>query len=264
MKDFKNWGNVYSVNDFIEVVKKSLGANNFNKDNSRLVFSVCSDDVNRLEGIETVENALTKEYNREFHLGGLGAYPIGGVSGIIAASHHPPDNLKKGDRNQGNLIFFISPHMGLIEKEGDFIFGKIIRPGQERITAACGVMMEFLVQLVKSGNLKNLKVLSDDLDIEPTRTILYQELINKYSNELNEILMYKDKNQQIIELFKLNYTAVKNKLDQMIEAFLKKETDHFQGNIAVVGGITLNTREDYYLFPGKDYFILKEISFPIC
>ncbi|GAG34207.1 unnamed protein product, partial [marine sediment metagenome] len=40
----------------------------------------------------------------------------------------------------------------------------------------------------------------------------------------------------------------------MINEFLKKEKDHFKGNIAIISGITVNT-------PGIDHFILKEISY---
>ncbi len=115
-KDYGSWGKVCNINDFMTEVIRSLSENDFKKENSRLVFSVCPDDVNRLEQRDTIEKGLKKEYDSEFHLGGLGAYPIGGVSGITAASHHPPDNLKGGERKDGNLIFFISPHVGLMKK----------------------------------------------------------------------------------------------------------------------------------------------------
>ncbi len=261
-ESFGDWGEVYSLNDFMEVIKRGLREKNFNKGNSRLVFCTCSDDINRLEGVETIENALTREYNRPFYLGGLGAYPIGGISGIIAASHHPPDNLTAADTRHGNLIFFISPHMGLIRNNA-YYYGKIIRPGQERTTFACSVMMGFLAQLMKAGSVKWFKILPDELELDPTRVILHQELIAKYSNELDEILMLKDKNQQVSTLFKLNYKVVKNKFDQIFAEFLEKERTQFQGDIAIVGGITVNTRDEYFLYPGKDYFILKEITYPL-
>jgi hypothetical protein len=46
-----------------------------------------------------------------------------------------------------------------------------------------------------------------------------------------------------------------NKAEEMIDEFIKLEGDHFEGGIAVIGGITINT-------VSGDNFILKEITFP--
>jgi hypothetical protein len=252
--DYEDWGQLYDISEFMERISSELSENNFKKDNSRLVYSVCPDDVNRLQGLNTIENALTNEYNSEFHLGGLGAYPMGGVSGIIAASHHPPDRIVNGERKGGNLIFFISPHMGVIENER-YLYGKIIRPGQEKITNSCGAMMGFLDALEDVGSLDNFEVVSDPNDVDPTRVVLHTELINNYEEWLNKILQMDDPNEQVVDLFKLNYDLVIKKTDEMIKEFLELERDHFEGNIAVIGGITVNTTSG-------DNFILKEIKFP--
>lgn len=252
--DYQDWGNLLDISEFIDKVSSELSEQGFENGNSRLVFSVCPDDVNRLQDLNTIENSLTDEYNNEFHLGGLGAYPMGGVSGIIAASHHPPDRLVNGGRKGGNLIFFISPHMGLIEKE-NYIYGKIIRPGQEKVTSSCGAMMGFLDALKKAGSPEDFEITPDPNTVDPTRTVLHSELISNYSDWLNKILQMDDTNDQVIDLFKLNYDLVMNKAEEMIEEFLELEGDHFEGDIAVIGGITLNT-------VSGDYFMLKEIKFP--
>lgn len=252
--DFQSWGTVLKPDDFNDEIKNKLSEKGFSKVNSRLVFSVCPDDVNRLEEIDTIENRLTKEYDGEFHLGGLGAYPMGGVSGIIAASHHPPDDVSNGDRTDGNLIFFLSPHFGIIKKD-DYMYGKIIRPGQEKITSSCGAMMGFLGALKEAGDPKNFNIAPDDNSIDPTRIVLHNDLINNYSAQLSELLAIEDSNQQVIDLFKLNSVVVKNKADAMIQEFIKREKDHFKGNIAIINGVTAN-------LPGKDLFILKDLTFP--
>lgn len=251
---FNNWGELLPLDGFMEKVNEALTGENFVKTNSRLVFSVCPDDVNRLVNRKTIENALKDVYNSEFHLGGLGAYPIGGVSGITAASHHPPDDVNGDGRKDGNLVFFLSPHMGIIEN-GDFQYGKIIRPGQEKITSSCGAMMGFLAALKEAGTLNNFKVAADNLRTDPTRLVLQNELINNYSEELDKILEYEDEKQQVAELFKLNYDAITNKATQMIEEFMEKENDHFKGNIAVISGLTVN-------LPESDSFILKDLTYP--
>ncbi len=255
-KSFGDWGTALSTNDLMLNIRKNLSDNGFQKGNSRLVFSVCPDDVNRLEEIDTVENSITKKYNGEFHLGGLGAYPMGGVSGIIAASHHPPEDTMGDDHKHGNLIFFVSPHMGIaIDDAGNELYGKILRPGQTKLTNSCGAMMGFLVALKECGSPEAFTIAADTTNTDPTRIALHYELINNYSDRLKAILSVENSNQQVVDLFKLNYDVVMNKINQMINIFLEKEKEHFKGKIALIGGIIINV-------PGGDRFVLKEISYP--
>ncbi|MBD3254373.1 MAG: hypothetical protein GF383_04730 [Candidatus Lokiarchaeota archaeon] len=253
-QDFGSWGKVYTINETMAEITKSLAENGLFRQNSRIVFSVCPDDVNRLLEIETMEGALTQAYNGEFHLGGLGAYPMGGVSGLTAASHHPPDSVANGSRKDGNLILFISPHIGLLVGD-DFIYGKIIRPGQEKVTSSCGAMMGFLGALKGAGSPESFSIAPDPNYIDPTRVVLHSDLINNYSDQLKQILAVVDENQQVIDMFKLNYDVVMNKTRDIIKEFLIREKQHFKGKIAIVGGITVN-------LPSKDGFILKEIFYP--
>jgi hypothetical protein len=254
-KNYGDWGKILTTSEFMETVTRELAEHNYKKQNSRLVFSVCPDDVNRLTSLNTIENVLKDKYDGEFHLGGLGAYPMGGVSGIVAASHHPPDNIINGERKGGNLIFFISPHFGVIEIE-KYIYGKIIRPGQEKITDSCGAIMGFLNILKEAGETNRFQIAGDPNNIDPTRTVLHSELINNYSEELNEILDINNKNEQVLDIFKLNYDLVINKIENMIRDFLKIEKEHFMGNIALIGGITVNKSSG-------DLFILREIIYPM-
>lgn len=255
-KYFSDWGTALSINDLMLNIRKNLSENGFQKGNSRLVFSVCPDDINRLEEIDTVEVALTKNYNGEFHLGGLGAYPMGGVSGIIAASHHPPENTMGEERKHGNLIFFVSPHFGIaINDAGNELYGKILRPGQSDLTNSCGAMMGFLAALKECGSPEAFIIAADTTNTDPSRIALHNDLINSYSDRLKAILSVENSNQQVVDLFKLNYDVVMNKIDQMINIFLEKEKEHFKAKIALIAGITINV-------PGGDRFVLKEISYP--
>ncbi len=251
-KDFLEWGNVLTVNELAKKLNENLVENGFDRTNSRLVFSVCSDDCNRLSERETVEKALSRIFNKEFHLGGLGAYPVGGISGIIAASHHPPDILTlDGMKNRsGNLIIFASPHFGMIKKE-TIIYGSFIRPGQQKPTASCGAMMGFLSTLKTAKDSRILKPGVEDTSLDPSKKVLYKQLIANFSERLNALLELNDVNQQVLELFKINHDLIETKLLQMINEFKKKES--FSGNIVFISGITVNTTD-------KDYFVLKQIN----
>ncbi|MBD3187928.1 hypothetical protein GF325_13915 [Candidatus Bathyarchaeota archaeon] len=250
--NFNSWGSYVTPPELIDKILGDFKDKDISRDNSRLVFSVCPDDVNRLTTRETIEASLKEKFDNEFHLGGLGAYPIGGVSGITAASHHPPDDISSGDRKEGNLIFFVSPHVGILEKDS-MKLGKMVRPGQEKITSSCGAMMGFLAALKEAGSASDFNIAADDKNVDPTRIVLQEQLINKFSSQLDEILGINDSNKQVADLFKLNYDLVANKAKEMIKEFMAKE--HFEGKIAFIGGITVN-------LPGKDTFLLKEISYP--
>lgn len=251
--EFGEWGQVLNVGEFIEEIKKVLDPSEFNSDNSRLIFNVCSDDCNRLAERETIEKALTKIYGREFHLGGLAGYPFGGISGIVTASHHVPDIVCSDSQQirKGNLIFFISPHLGLIKKE-DFYYGRIIRPCQQRPTGCCGTMMGFLSDLKQVGKADKFIVTYEVNNLDPTRAILHDILINEYPNQLDKILALDDVNMQIIKLTILNYELIVKQISKIIDEFLKREKEFFQGKIAIISGITINS-------PTRDFFILKEI-----
>ncbi len=239
--DFSRWGKVLNIDDFKLEIIDNLNNHNFKKENSRLVFCVCPDDINRLQERETIENILKQYFNGEFHLGNLAAYPVGGISGMIAASHHAP--------NEGNLIFFVSPHLGLSFDE-KASYGKILRPGQKYFTSACGAMMGFLNRLKGYKNIDDLKENVIDYSVDPTMSILYNEFLTNHFKQLMDILEVKGMNQQIVLLLKLNYEIVMKKLKQM----LSKLSDHYDGKYSIIGGLTVNTVK-------KDYFILKECSF---
>ncbi|MFX1275969.1 MAG: hypothetical protein ACFFBP_09345 [Promethearchaeota archaeon] len=250
---FRDWGQVLNVGEFIEEIKKTLDPSEYNSENSRLVFSVCSDDCNRLAERETIEKALTKTYGREFHLGGLAGYPVGGVSGIIAASHHVPDIIctESQQIRKGNLIFFISPHIGMIKKQ-DFYYGRLVRSCQESPTGCCGAMMGFLSALKQTRNIDNFNIAYEDKNLDPTRVILHDALINEYPDQLNNILAMDDVNSQIIKLTMINHDLISEKISIMIDEFLKREKASFQGKIGFITGITVNCSN-------RDYFVLKEV-----
>jgi len=250
--DFSKWGQVLNVGEFSEEIKKKVILEEYNAENTRLIFSVCSDDCNRLGERENIEKSLTKIYGREFHLGSLAGYPIGGVSGIIAASHHVPDivNSQTGQRTKGNLVFFISPHLGLIKRD-DYFYGRLIRPGQQNASACCGAMMGFLNDLKQAGSVEDFNIIPDYNNLDQTRILIHEALINEYPNQLNKILTMDSVNSQIIELIRLNHELIAQKANNMINEFLKNES--FQGNIVIITGITINCNL-------RDYFVLKEIK----
>jgi hypothetical protein len=248
-KDFGSWGTVYDVEGLVKRIESDLGVLGFTAESSRLVFSVCPDDINRLHERKTVEGGLTDKYNGDFHLGSLAGYPIAGMTGIAAASHHAPERHDHGTCVEGNLIFFASPHVGVLPG-AKLAYGKITRPGQEHVTAACGAMMGFLTSLKQQKSCKSLDINLDD-PLDMVRQIIFCELAKRYGAELDAILKIDDEGKQVIELTKINHKLVDEGIKKLLKRSLAK--DHFGNPIALVSGITINA-------PGEDYFVLKEIT----
>ena len=238
--DFGGWGDVYSTGQFMERVTNALDSEGFSRKASKLVCSVCPDDINRLPDRDTIEKALVGAYGGEFHLGSLAGYPICGVMGMVAASHHVPDG--------GNLVILISAHVGMISGNTT-LYGKVMRPGQSKPSAACGAMVGFLGNLKKAGNARDALACYDSLS-SPSEAAFFPELVNKEGKWLDGLLDEQDENQQMIALAKKNYEFVVGRFNQFLHTFIKE--GHFKGRYAIIGGLNVNTRE-------SDYFILKDL-----
>jgi hypothetical protein len=143
--------------------------------------------------------------------------------------------------------------MGIMDDAGSAVYGKIIRPGQEKVTSSCGAMMGFIAALKEAGSPEEFFIAPDENRIDPTRVVLHNELIQNYADDLERILAIDDYNNQTLELFKLNHDVVAKKTKEIIDTFLKKE--HFEGNIALISGITIN-------IPERDLFLMKDFTFP--
>ncbi len=253
-KDFGEWGSVLSASSLFtqdDSPFKRISSKGFTKENSRLVFCVCSDDINRLEERTTIENAVKKVYNGEFHLGTLAAYPIGGATGITAGSHHAPEKAPEGGHKHGNLIFVICPHIGLTITETEILYGQILRPGQHKLSNCCGAMMGFLKSLRHAKSICDVEPVKGD-ENDPAKTLLFKGLLEDFAEDVDEMLQLFEMNSTIIASAKINYALVLKRFKEMLRIFNEKE--HFSGHYAIIGGLTINTvKEDYFIF--RDYAI---------
>ena len=264
-RDFHGWGTVHGVDGFLETTIETLSGRGFKPDNSHLIYSVCPDEINRLHCRRTIELALQDVFDGEFHLGNLAAYPIGGITGISAASHHVPDRMEGGRIvEEGNLIFFVSPHVGVtigqVQVEGELLtasvdggieYGKVRRPGQEHDTSCCGAMMalmEHAPELLDETRVAGLT--GNRLDI--AKGILFTELVENHRQDVAELLELPGVNERVIALAKINYELVAGVIKDEISRFI--DSDPFHGHIAMIGGITVNAGD-------KDYFVSREIEF---
>jgi len=111
--------------------------------------SLCPDEINNKK--EGTLDQMTKYWGEQFPLGGLGGVPLVGKTGWGAFSHHTPDN--------GNIFVIYGPHVGVSE-QGQV--GKILRPGQDEVTSACGAFVGAYMQTEKWAGVEEI----DGLDMQ--------------------------------------------------------------------------------------------------
>eukprot|EP00980_Cylindrotheca_fusiformis_P028320 scaffold22592_cov129-Cylindrotheca_fusiformis.AAC.6 len=196
--------------------------------NSLVATSLCCDEVNR-----PLEKALAKSYDEPFVMGGLAGFPFGGVTSFGAMAHHIPDG--------GSCLVVYGPHVG-VDAYGSI--GTVNRRGRAKGGACCGSGAAALAKIRKGqmvpmdGEAKSLPP-TDSLDAQQAYV---DAQLAPYAQRL---LAADDRN---VELPYALYDAQK----KMMDGIVAKGAGAMEGNgkIALLGGIQINTPEEY-----SDYFL---------
>lgn len=183
----------------------------YHADLSKMLFatSLCSDDVN-------VSTDFRKVLSRPFSMGGLGGLPFSGFTGMVAFAHHIPDG--------GDAFIFYAPHIGITD---DGELGKMIRPGQTRLTNSCGALMLGLERLQQKT--ETYVPLNSELDYQQ---VLLERTVMPYKQR---ILEAQNPKKEITEVF---YEEIHKKI-QLLVKMTKKEFSCKR--IFLLGGIIINT-----------------------
>lgn len=195
---------------------------------SLVATSLCCDEVNR-----PLEKSLAKSYDEPFVMGGLAGFPFGGVTSFGAMAHHIPDG--------GSCLVVYGPHVG-VDAYGSI--GTVNRRGRAKGGACCGSAAAALGKIRKGqmvpmdGEAKNLPP-TDSLDAQQAYV---DAQLAPYAQRL---LGADDRN---VELPYALYDAQK----KMMDGIVAKGAGAMEGNgkIALLGGIQINTPEEY-----SDYFL---------
>jgi len=192
--------------------------------------SLCCDEVNR-----PLEKALANAYDEPFVMGGLAGFPFGGVTSFGAMAHHIPDG--------GSCLVVYGPHVG-IDQYGTV--GTVNRRGRAKGGACCGSAAAALGKIRKGamvppaqGGASASLPATDSLDAQQAYV---DAKLAPYGPRL---LNADDRN---VELPFALYEAQKAMMDSIVDKGAGSlEGD---GNIALLGGIQINTPEgisDYFL-----------------
>ena len=194
----------------------------FTPENTRFAEGGCSDEIN-----ETEYKLLEQYWGERFKFGGLAGYCHGGRAGLNAVSHHVPEVA-----GEKNLLLVAGPHIGYDRGE----WGKILRDGQSHITSACGL----LAAIVAEGYDTIRQKPADFLDRQ-RETV--EQLMLPYLKKCAE----NGKSPDIIDATKY----LMQRIDRDLPDLVNDLTTHFEGQIAVITGITINTEIGNYFSASK-------------
>ncbi|MCG3218167.1 MAG: hypothetical protein KAR35_04145 [Candidatus Heimdallarchaeota archaeon] len=203
-------------------VNNILQKQNFTHENTLFGTSCCPDEIN-----DFVTNFRTT-WGNIFPLAGLGGIPFTGVTGFNAFSSHKPDN--------GNLFILFASHIG-IDELGKL--GNIIRRGMTKKTPTCGSAITAYNQFMDKEFRTSINQRDDEWDEQQK----YMETIIEQS-----LPMITASPEPLLTLTEVVYDVIYKKI-------LKIIPKDFDGNIALLGGIQINTSKDFF-----DYFLFKEFK----
>ncbi len=194
--------------------------NGFTPENTHFAEGGCSDEINEPEYL-----FMQHYWGERFKFGGLAGYCHGGKTGMLALSHHVPEIVGKK-----NLLIVAGPHIGLHEEQ----WGKCLRPGQSEVTASCGSIIAILNAGYEA--LKNKP--SDTLDMQQH---MVEQILLPYLSECND----KNDSPDIIRATRYMMTRIDDDLKTIVSN-LKNE---FNGQVAIITGITINTQDGNFFSP---------------
>ena len=189
----------------------------FTPQNTRFAEGGCCDEINEPE-----YQLLEKHWNERFKFGGLAGYCHGGKTGLQAVSHHVPETDGKK-----NLLLVAGPHIGYHQG----VWGKAPRKGQTEITSSCGSLMA----IIQAGHDIISQKPFDPLDRQ-------QQTVEQFLLPYLKACAEGDKEADIVDATKFFMQRIDDDLISMVQDLEAR----FDGQIAVITGITINTEFGNY------------------
>jgi len=210
-------------------VVKTLEKKGYTAENTLLATSLCCDELARC-----LEKQMVGIYGSNFNLGGLAGFPFAGNTGFGAMAGHIPDD--------GSVLIIYGPHVGVATSGG---VGKVERSGIKLVDNCCGSAIaasNYLKNIIDGGAQITTKV-QEFTDFQQG---VVQELILPHGKRLTNA---KDRMRE------LPYALYESQ-DLLLRDIVKKGAGGVKNNIALLGGIQINTAPealDYFLPLRFDY-----------
>jgi hypothetical protein len=211
-------------------VTEKLTAYGFNKANTLVATSLCSDELAR-----PLEKAFGLDYYGDhFHIGGLSGFPHGGHTAFGAMCSHIPEC--------GHCLLVYGPHVGVdsmgtvgtVERRARDVGG----PCCGSATAACG----HILPVHGGANPQEGGPAPSLLDVQQANVVT---LLTPYTDRLAAV----SSDPQTLQV-ELSF-SLQEIQKTLIESIVSRGTGNLtDGNVVVLGGIQINTppeMEDYFM-----------------
>ena len=184
----------------------------FTPQNTRFAEGGCCDEINEPEYL-----LLESYWGDRFKFGGLAGYCHGGRSGLGAVSHHVPEQEGKK-----NLLLVAGPHIGYHRGQ----WGQVARRGQPDPTTCCGSLCAVLQAGLETVQQKS----ADPLDRQ-------QHTVEQILLPLLEQSSQTDQPPSVEKATRF----LMERIDTDLLHIVGDLEAGFDGQIAVITGITINT-----------------------
>lgn len=212
-----------SNEQFQSRVVKTLETRGYTPDNTLLATSLCCDELARC-----LEKDFREIYGKNFNLGGLAGFPFAGNTGFGAMAAHIPDD--------GSVLVVYGPHVGVATSGG---VGKVERRGIDLVDNCCGSAIaasNYLKGITDGGAAMTAKI----QQFSDFQQGAVQELILPHGKRLSEA---EDRMRELP-------FALYDSQDLLMREIVAKGAGGAPNNIALLGGIQINTAPDTL-----DYFL---------
>ena len=214
--------------DLVEKITNTLAAKGYDASKMLVATSLCCDEVNR-----PLEIDLSKCFDTNFNMGGLAGFPFGGATSFGAMASHIPDG--------GSCLVVYGPHVG-VDSTG--AAGTVERRGRENGGACCGSAVAACgyVSSVHKGEAEEAKMPK----ISDAQQFFVGKMLLPFAERLDKA------KETMVELPLALYDAQTDLMERIVGKSCGAVAD---GNIAVLGGVQINTPPSY-----SDYFLPKSFK----
>ena len=209
------------ASDFFDQLNQVLEEHHaFTPANTRFAEGACCDEINEPE-----LQRLEQYWGERFKFGGLAGYCHGGRTGLGAVTHHVPE-----EHGQRNLLLVGGPHIGW----HDGTWGAVPRVGQVEITTSCGA----LTAIVEAGYAELQSKTMDPLD---TQQFVVERIMLPFLKGAaggGDVPFIVQATQFLMQ-----------RIDADLRTIVNDMLSQFDGQVAVVTGVTINTADGNFFCP---------------
>jgi hypothetical protein len=205
--------------EYVERTRIAAGKHGIEPGPTLALVCVCRDELT-----VNVTKWVRSTWGPPFRVGSLGGMFLAGVGGLNAALSHVPNS-----DGRLRVVVYAMPHVGI---GPDGTIGKILRPGQDAPTSACGALTGFRAELAAGRASADL----DETDLE--MSLLRRRLLDDLTP---------GQVPDVVELTMLAHDAIRADLARAAAALPAWQ----DADVAVFSGIQIHTAEGDLVAPGR-------------